>query len=194
MIKQFYFKQLSLAQVICLHTVKRSNSTIWPRDRTLLVTTMPGQSGPRSNGNERVLHITQGSRTRTSPSDCLVPYLRHSRGFYSLSLCRDAPRILYCPSQIRVHINGSQRYSFTSGPLLIPFIFYLWGPSDPFSYFWTPSDSIFNLWTSSDSFSFFLFDSFWFLVLHLDSFWFLFYLWASSDLFFYLWTFLYSFF
>ena len=29
-----------------------------PRDRTLKGTTTPGQSGPGSNGNEGVLHIT----------------------------------------------------------------------------------------------------------------------------------------
>ena len=36
---------------------------------------MPGQSGPGSNGNEGVLHISQSpSITGTSPSDFLVSY------------------------------------------------------------------------------------------------------------------------
>ena len=40
-----------------------------------------GQSGPGSNGNERVLHIPQSpSITRTSQSDCLVSYPGHSFG------------------------------------------------------------------------------------------------------------------
>ena len=38
-----------------------------------------GQSGPGSNGNERVLYILQSpSITRTSQSDCLVSYAGHS--------------------------------------------------------------------------------------------------------------------
>ena len=37
--------------------------------------TTPGQSGPGSNGNEEVLHISQSSSiTGTSPSDCLGLY------------------------------------------------------------------------------------------------------------------------
>ena len=39
------------------------------------------QSGPGSDGNERVLCIPQSSRiTGTSPSDCLVSYPGHSLG------------------------------------------------------------------------------------------------------------------
>ena len=35
---------------------------------------LPDQSRPVSNGNERVLHFPQSSRTRASPSDSLVLY------------------------------------------------------------------------------------------------------------------------
>ena len=46
---------------------------------TLSGATTPGQSRPRSNGNERVLCIPQSSSiTRASPSDCLMSYPRHS--------------------------------------------------------------------------------------------------------------------
>ena len=55
-----------------------SNSFIWPIDRTLSGATTPGQSGPGSNGNERVLHISQSSSiTEASPSDCLMSYPGH---------------------------------------------------------------------------------------------------------------------
>ena len=37
----------------------------------LASTTTPGYSGPRSNGNEVVLHIPQSSRTGVSPSDAV---------------------------------------------------------------------------------------------------------------------------
>ena len=40
--------------------------------------TTPGQSGPRSNGNKRVLHIPQiSSNAGSSPSDCFVSYPGH---------------------------------------------------------------------------------------------------------------------
>ena len=56
-----------------------SNSSIWPIDRTLSGATSPDQSGPGSNGNERVLHIPQSSSiTEASPSYCLVSYPEHS--------------------------------------------------------------------------------------------------------------------
>ena len=61
-----------------------SNSSIWPIDRTLSSALTPGQSEPGNNGNERVLHIPQSSKTGASPSDCLVSYPRHllEEGFY----------------------------------------------------------------------------------------------------------------
>ena len=50
-------------------------------DRALSGATTPGQSGPGSDGNERILHIPQSSCiTGTSPSDCLVSYPGHSLG------------------------------------------------------------------------------------------------------------------
>ena len=56
-----------------------SNSSIWPKDRTLSDATSLGQSGPVSNGTEGVVHIPQSSSiTGASPSDCLELYLGHS--------------------------------------------------------------------------------------------------------------------
>ena len=49
--------------------------SIWPKDRALLGTTTPGQSGLGSDGNEEVLRILyRSSITGTSPSDFLVLY------------------------------------------------------------------------------------------------------------------------
>ena len=45
------------------------NSSIWPIEGILTVTTTPSQIEPRSNGNERVLHNAQNSRSEASPSD-----------------------------------------------------------------------------------------------------------------------------
>ena len=52
-----------------------SNSSIWPIDRTLSGATIPGQSGPGSDSNEGVFHITQSSSISGAlRSDCLVLY------------------------------------------------------------------------------------------------------------------------
>ena len=60
LVNQFYFKQFSWAKV---YTLALSGASI------------PGQSGPESNGNEGVLRIPQSpSITGTSPWDCLVSY------------------------------------------------------------------------------------------------------------------------
>ena len=59
------------------------NSPIGPLDRTLSGTTIPGQSGPGSDGYEGVLRIPQSSSiTGASPSDCLESYPEHSPGSY----------------------------------------------------------------------------------------------------------------
>ena len=56
-------------------------SSLWSSIRTLSVATTPGQSEPRSNGNEGVLYIPQSSSiTGTSPLDCLISYAGHSFG------------------------------------------------------------------------------------------------------------------
>ena len=70
MSKQFYFKQFSLAEVLSLNvktvlfqTIQFSISTqfssIWSINRTLSGATTPGQSGPESDSDERVLCIAQ---------------------------------------------------------------------------------------------------------------------------------------
>ena len=59
--------------------------------------TIPGQSGPGSNGNEGVLRIPQSSSiTGTSPSDCLVLYPGHLLGEV-LTLSREAVGVFYSP-------------------------------------------------------------------------------------------------
>ena len=56
------------------------NSSIWPIDGTVVGTTHLSQSGPESNGNEGVFHISQSSRTEVSLSDSLVSYPKHLVG------------------------------------------------------------------------------------------------------------------
>ena len=52
-----------------------SNSSISPIDRTQSGATTPVQSGPGSDGNERVHHISQSSSiTGTSLKDGLISY------------------------------------------------------------------------------------------------------------------------
>ena len=68
MSKQFYYEQFNLAEVRSLNEkivlfqtiqfiISIQFSSIWPIDRTLSSATIPGQSGPGSDGNEGVLRI-----------------------------------------------------------------------------------------------------------------------------------------
>ena len=82
-------------------------------DRALSGATMPGQSGPGSNGDEGVLHIPQSpSITGTSPSDCLVSYQDIHWGGGGLPLCRGAISVSYSPSQLdnTLELNVKQFY------------------------------------------------------------------------------------
>ena len=117
--KQFYLKQFSLAcqqismvpgvamnhlafnliSVICLYTVKLSNSsisnnsvlhkyTVWMSnnsiriiDRTLPCANTPAQSVTRSDRKEGLIYNARSwSITETSPSDCLILYPGYSLG------------------------------------------------------------------------------------------------------------------
>ena len=90
MSKQSYFNKFSLAWVGSLNIktvlfqviqfrVSTHFSSIWAIERALSAATIPGQSGPGTDGNEGVLRIPQRfSITGTSPSDCLVSYQGHS--------------------------------------------------------------------------------------------------------------------
>ena len=54
------------------------NSSIWPTDQTLSGATIPGPSGPGSDGNEGLLHVLQSSRDWASLPDGLISYSWHS--------------------------------------------------------------------------------------------------------------------
>ena len=54
------------------------NSSVWPKDRILQRASPQGQSGPGSNDNDGVLHISQSSITGASPSDYLMSCSGHS--------------------------------------------------------------------------------------------------------------------
>ena len=89
MSKTFIFQAIQFNQTIHF-SISMHFSSIWPIDRILSGATTPGQSGPGSDGSERVLCIPQSSRnTGISPSDCLVSYLGHSLGggFIPLQRC-----------------------------------------------------------------------------------------------------------
>ena len=76
---------------------------MWPIDRTLSSATTPGQSGPESDGNKRVLCIPQSSSiTGASPSVCWVSYLGHSLGeFYPSAEMQS----VYCAAPAKLAID-----------------------------------------------------------------------------------------
>ena len=93
--RQLY--DFKLVIILC----KWLNSSIWPIDWTLTGTTILGQSRPGSNGNIRVLHILQSSRTGASPSVRVIP--RHLLEVV-LPLCKSVVGIFYSPSWQGRHI------------------------------------------------------------------------------------------
>ena len=87
MTKELYFKTIWFS-------LSMQFSSIWTIDKRLPGATVPGQSRPGSDGNERVLRIPQSSSIiRISPSDCLVSYVGHSLRLFSL--CRNAVGTFY---------------------------------------------------------------------------------------------------
>ena len=73
MIKQFYFKQINEAYVICLLSVEMSNSFMRPTDMNLTGATIPGESGSKTDNNKGALRISKSfSVTVTSPFDYCV--------------------------------------------------------------------------------------------------------------------------
>ena len=92
-VKQFYFKQFNLAQVL-FYTAEMLNSTILPIDKTLSGSTTPTSVDPESDGNEGVLCIPQSfSITGAWPSDCLMSY----QEIRFLLLCWDIVGVFYTP-------------------------------------------------------------------------------------------------
>ena len=90
MLKTFLLQAIQFSQTVLIQTIQLGISMqlvlFNPKIGPLSGTTTPGQSGPGSNGNEGVLHIPQSSGiTRTSPSNCLVPYPGHLLGVGSYS-------------------------------------------------------------------------------------------------------------
>ena len=88
-----------------------SNSFVRPTEKNQSGATTPGQSVPRSDGNERVLHIPQSLRTTGAwPSNCLVSYPGHSLGESNPS--PEKLLVIYCPS--RVSYNCFEKGIFIS--------------------------------------------------------------------------------
>ena len=90
MIQVLLYNSYNLTSIICLYTV----CSIRPRDRTLSGATTPGQRGLEKNGNEKVSHIPQISKTGALLSDGLVSYPGHSLR-EALPFCRGAVGVIY---------------------------------------------------------------------------------------------------
>ena len=93
--QSFIYTELTMKTVLFLTIqfyISRKFSSIWPIDRTLSGTTTPGQSGPRSDGDEEVLHILKSSSI--IGTSC---YIQDTR-LGVLLLCRDAVDVFCSPS------------------------------------------------------------------------------------------------
>ena len=82
-----------------------SNSCIWLICRALSGATIPGRSGPWSDGIEEVLHIPRRSIfLRASGLVCFILYPGHLLGV--LLLCRNAAGVFYSPRWLGWHKFG----------------------------------------------------------------------------------------
>ena len=122
-----------MSKTVLFQTIQFSISTQFSSiDKPLSCATSSRQSGPWSDGNERVLRIPQSSSiTGASSSDCLVSYQdNRQRGSYPfaemqlvysialadratrtliggvLSLCREAVGVFYSPRQLGKYLLG----------------------------------------------------------------------------------------
>ena len=85
---KYAVSSIQLSQTVLIQTIQLSISMQLVLF-TLSGATIPGQSGPGSNGNEGVLRIPQSnSNTGTSPSDCLESYQNTRWGGVLLPLQR----------------------------------------------------------------------------------------------------------
>ena len=100
--KNVYLEGLVVSFLSCFLIIissKRLNSFIRPIDGILTSSTTLSQSGPGSNGNERVFQIFQSPKTGYHTIRCcLVSYPGHSLCRGRVSLCRDKVSIFYSPS------------------------------------------------------------------------------------------------
>ena len=77
MSKTFLFQAIQFSQTVLIQTIQFSSNQSIGRALSGVIT--PGQSGPGSNCNEGVLHISQSSNiTGASQSDRLGSYLGQS--------------------------------------------------------------------------------------------------------------------
>ena len=98
MVKQFYLTyKVKLATIVEDDSKAPFSIATTPRCREGCYS-FPGQRGPESNSNERVLYTPQISRTGASPSDSLVSYPGHLLGGEFLPFCRDTVDVFFSPS------------------------------------------------------------------------------------------------
>ena len=84
-----------------------------------------GQSGPGSDGNEKVLHILKSSSTTgASLSDCLMAYLVDG----VLPFYRDAVGVLYSPSRLSFCVEEGKEFNRPSNLDLTEVKCSIWTP------------------------------------------------------------------
>ena len=107
--RKLLFQAIQFIQTVLIQLNHFSKSTdfvytkinVKPIDRALSGATIPGQSGPGSNGNEGVPpYSPKLSITGTSPTDCLVSYTGHSLVGGVLPFCRGAVCVFYSPRRL----------------------------------------------------------------------------------------------
>ena len=104
MSKTFLFQVIQFSQTVLIQTIQFSISMqlVLFNPFNLSGATIPGQSGPGSNGNEGVLHIPQSSSITwnlTIRLFSVIPRTLVGEGGF-LPLCRGAIGVFYSPSRL----------------------------------------------------------------------------------------------
>ena len=95
-------------------------SFIWSIDRTLSGATTPGQSGPRLDGNEGVLHFPQSwNIIGASATGCLMSYSGRLLWGVFLPLFREAVGVFYSPTQFGCFVLSFFAHSYIISSILI---------------------------------------------------------------------------
>ena len=96
-----WHKQFNLTSVICLHTVKYVNISMWPIHGSLIGTSSLGQSEPGNDDNGRILNIPPKLQDLNFTIRCsLVSYPGQSLCLKILLLCRDEIGVFYSLSRM----------------------------------------------------------------------------------------------
>ena len=96
-----------------------SNSSLWPKDKTLSGAFTPDQSGPESDGNKEVVRIPSKFQHYWSLTIRLFSFISRTLVGGVLTLCRDVVGVFYSPNSLGLTTLELSFEKTTSHPVKI---------------------------------------------------------------------------